>query len=396
MQVLQAQRDRVDPQLAGEHVDAALDQVDRLGDPERAGVGHAARRLVRVGAGHVAVRGLDVVGAGEHREEPGRVAGGLGGGVERAVVGDHVDGDREDAPVAGGGHAAAHRVVAGEPGRHQVLAAVLHPLHRPAEAERGGDRAHVPRIHRHLVAEAAAHVGRDDPDPVLGEPRDGGVERTVGVRRLRRAPHGQPLGHAVIGGHGAAGLHRRRVRAREHHLLLDHHLGPGEGARGGLGVAGLPVEHVIAALAHLRRAGGERRPGVDHGIERLVVDVDQLERVAGGVVVVGHHERHLLALEAHLVGGQHGLGVGRQRGHPGQPARLEVGARENGVHARMLKRGGGIDRDDAGVRERAPQDGAVQHPGQRQVVDVAALPADEPRVLLALERPVAHVSPLAS
>ena len=78
-------------------------------------------------------------------------------------------------------------------------------------------------------------------------------------------------------------------------------------------------------------SGSSALRGVDHGRQRLVLDVDQLERVARGVAVVGDDERDLLALEAHLVGGQHGLDVVRQRRHPGQAQRLEVLAGDDGV-----------------------------------------------------------------
>ena len=54
------------------------------------------------------------------------------------------------------------------------------------------------------------------------------------------------------------------------------------------------------------------------GGQDVVLDVDQLERVARRVAVLGDDERDLLALEAHLVGGQHGLDVVGQRRHPGQ------------------------------------------------------------------------------
>ena len=74
-------------------------------------------------------------------------------------------------------------------------------------------------------------------------------------------------------------------------------------------------------------SGSSALAGVDDRGQQLVLDVDQLERVAGRVAVVGDHERDLLALEAHLVGGQHGLRVVRERRHPGQPLRLEVLAR---------------------------------------------------------------------
>ena len=55
--------------------------------------------------------------------------------------------------------------------------------------------------------------------------------------------------------------------------------------------------------------GVERLAGVDDRVERLVLDVDQLERVAGRVAVLGDDEGDLLALEADLVGGEHGLHV---------------------------------------------------------------------------------------
>ena len=60
-QVLHPQLGRVHAQLGGEHVDHPLDQVHRLGDPERAGVRDPARRLVGVHPCHLAVRRLQVV-----------------------------------------------------------------------------------------------------------------------------------------------------------------------------------------------------------------------------------------------------------------------------------------------------------------------------------------------
>src|SRR6185437_4761808 len=51
------------------------------------------------------------------------------------------------------------------------------------------------------------------------------------------------------------------------------------------------------------------------------------------------------------------------------------------VHAGDLPRLAGVDGLDAGVRQRAAQDLHVQHAGQRDVVGVVALAADEPAVL---------------
>ncbi len=65
-------------------------------------------------------------------------------------------------------------------------------------------------------------------------------------------------------------------------------------------------------------SGARARAYVDDRGQHLVVDVDQLEGVAGGVPVLGDDEGDLLALEADLVGGQHGLHVVGQGRHPGQ------------------------------------------------------------------------------
>ena len=224
-QVLHPQLGGIHAELVGEAVDDALDEVHRLGDAERAGVGDTTGRLVRVHARDLAVRGAVVVRAGEDVEEAGRVLRRLGGGVERTVVGDHVDAEPDDLAVARRGDRALHVVVAGEAGRHQVLGAVLHPLDRLAGDDRPDDRAHVAGIDRHLVAEAAADVGRDHLDLVLGQAGDERVHGAVGVRRLRVRPERELAGHRVHVGDGAARLHRRRVRPRVQHVLRHDDVG---------------------------------------------------------------------------------------------------------------------------------------------------------------------------
>jgi hypothetical protein len=176
--------------------------------------------------------------------------------------------------------------------------------------------------------------------------------------------------------------------ARVDDLLGDNDIGLREGGVGGRRIAGLPVEAVVVGLAfevgpdHLgiRR---QRLPDVDDGVERFVVDVDQFQRVARRVVVLGDDERHLLALEPDLVGGQDGLHVVGQRRHPGEALLGQVGTGHHGLDLRMCLGRRHIDSDDLGVRVRRTQDRKVQHAGQADVVDVVALTADEPRILLA-------------
>ena len=204
-------------------------------------------------------------------------------------------------------------------------------------------------------------------------------------------PHGQLAGDRVEVGDRAAGFQRRRVRARVDQVRADHHVGGGEDRVGGRLVARAPVEDVVAVrqvLPDHRRARFEGGRRVGQGRQRLVVDRDQLQRIPGRVPVRGHHEGDLLALETHLVGGQHGLHVTEQRGHPRQVPFGQISAGQHRGHGRVGAGRAGVDRDDPGVRERAAQDRAVQHAGPRDVVDERALAPDEPGVLLARDRPV--------
>ena len=313
---------------------------------------------------------------------------GLRGAVEGPVVGEYVDPDPEDPAVPGRGDLALHVVVAGERGGHQVLAPVLDPLDRLPGEDRADHREHVAGVDADLVAEAAADVRGDDLDVVLGDPGDQRVDRAVRVRRLVGRPDREPAGHPVHAGDGAAGLHRRRVHARVEHLLGDHHVGGGEHLVRERLVAGLPVEDVVVGapldvVADHRRVRVERLAGVHDGRQVVVLDVDQLERVPGGVLVLGDDHRHLLALEAHLVGGEDGLHVGAQRRHPGEVERLEGGPGDDRPHLRVRLRLAGVDRHDPGVRDGAAQDRGVQHAGDDEVVEVVPLATQEAGVLLA-------------
>ena len=381
---------RVEPELVRGGLDEPLDQVRRLGDAERAAVGDAARRLVRVRAVGHDVRRRDVVRAGDDVEEAGLELRRLRVGEEGAVVGEQLDLQAHHA-VALDRELAAHVVVAGEAGRDQVPRAVLDPLHRPADQQRGRRRDDVARVDRHLVAEAAADVGRDDPDLVLGQPGDDGEQRPVRMWSLRRHVDRRLAGRRVDVRDAAAALERRRMAARVEGVERDDAVGLGERALGGVRVARLPVVDVVRGLALLvvtdqGRVLGERLLRARDRRERLVVDLDQLERVLRDVRRLGDHGRDLLALEAHLVRGEHSLRVAGERRHPGEVVRRERLAGDHRHDAGQLRRPRDVDRADARVRERAAQELHVEHPRQDDVVDVRPLAANEAGVLLALDR----------
>jgi len=238
-EALHPQLDRIDAHLEGERVDHPLDEVDRLGDPERAAVRNPAGGLVGVRRLDLDVRGLQIVGTADDVKEPSRKLGRLRGAVKGAVVGDRVDPEARDLALLGA-QVGVHHVVAGEAGRHQVLRSVLDPLDRYAGDDRTGDRAHVARIDGNLVAEAAADVLASDPDHVLGEPGHMGVDSPVGVGRLVAVVDVELAGLRVEVGDHAARLERGRVTARVDDVPRDNRVGLGEGLIGGFLVAGLP------------------------------------------------------------------------------------------------------------------------------------------------------------
>ena len=121
---------------------------------------------------------------------------------------------------------------------------------------------------------------------MLGQAGHERVQRAVRVRCLCGAPQIELRVDGVELRNAAARLHRSRVHARVDHVLGHHHIGLVEHGVGGVLVARVPVEDVVVGLAldvgpDHRRVRVERLAGVHHGGQYLVVDVDQLERVAG-------------------------------------------------------------------------------------------------------------------
>ena len=145
----------------------------------------------------------------------------LGGRVERAVVGDHVrPAPPRILPSLVAAISPVHDVVAREAGRHEVLRAVLHPLDRLA-GRRSSRRSRTRSPGRSAPCCRSRRRCRGDDHRILcsGSPATSAYTRAVRVRRLGRAPERQLAGDRVDVGDRAAGLHRRRVRARVEHVL---------------------------------------------------------------------------------------------------------------------------------------------------------------------------------
>ena len=86
------------------------------------------------------------------------------------------------APSASKAIATVGVLVAGLPGGEEVLAPVLHPLHRGTELRRRQHQAHLVALHHDLLAEATTGVAHHDADAVLGDAEQPGAERPDLVR----------------------------------------------------------------------------------------------------------------------------------------------------------------------------------------------------------------------
>ena len=147
--------------------------------------------------------------------------------------------------------------------------------------------------------------------------------RLQNVERLRdHAAHVE--GHLRGGGHrdapervgcreGAEGFHGRGLRGLAGVGALKDDVALGEGLLQIAVIAGTAAHQVARDVAALREHKGHVALGVDHDVvieclgkveqrlEHLVVDLDELERLVGGLLGLGGDNRHLLVLIAHEV-----------------------------------------------------------------------------------------------
>ena len=145
--------------------------------------------------------------------------------------------------------------------------------------------------------------------------------------------------------------------------LVHHEVGAGE-----------PLGHVarpkpllgqqVTAGIYLRCAVRQRVLRGEHGGERAILDVDQLERRGGRLGRRGHDKRHGIASLANPAVHQDRLVL--------QPASVsvlpgDVPRRQDGHHAVQHERPFGAYLQDLGMGVRTPQGSGMQHPLHREV-----------------------------
>ena len=268
-----------------------------------------------------------------------------------------------------------------------VLRAGLDPLDRPPELARGPARDQLLAVDLELGAEAAADVGGDHANVVLGQAEQQRHEQPHEVRHLGRGPERQRT-RAVVGQH-APRLDRRAGDPVVDDLALDDHVGVGE-PRLDVASGQRPLVHLVGAECLVDEwPSRERGLGIDDRRQRFVLDDHVLDRVVDRVAVVADHHRDRIpdvvddpARQRPVLGV---VDVDARR-HPRHRQRRReirrVGAGVDGVDPRSRCGGGRVDRDDLGVCLGRADERRPQHPGQRDVVDIASATDDQRRVLL--------------
>ncbi len=119
----------------------------------------------------------------------------------------------------------------------------------------------------------------------------------------------------------------------------------------------------------LGRPVAQRLFGAQHGLQHLVLDLDERRGRARRRFVLGGHRRQHVADAAHLLadGDEAGPVVVDQ---PVPALARHVGRRDHGRDAGQRRGRAGVDRDDPGAGVGGERNGAVQQPRPRHVVHV--------------------------
>ena len=148
---------------------------------------------------------------------------------------------------------------------------------------------------------------------------------------------------------------------------------------------GVRTKGLVAALVQPRCLRFERTFDVDHHRERIQVKLDQLNRIFGRLQGLGNHHRYRLTRVPDPVRSERSAGRrpgSVSRGLDRERIQLgEISRHENRYHARRASGRSYIQARDPGMRVMTSQEDGVEQAHRMEVIDVAAGPAQEARVL---------------
>ena len=343
-EIAQSYLARIHAELDRGHIHQPLHDEGR-DRPADAAIG-AKRRFRGRHAAHPALIIGDAIGPGQKAHHLDRLER-RGPRIDRigADVAYDVGAQRRDMPFAVERDLGVDDLVKALAAREQILHAVRGPFDGARQQPRRGGDENLFGIERTLAAETTADILRDDPHAMAGN-----IERlrqriAHDARHLRRRIQCQRLAAGVVFGKVGARLDRNR--------RLSVHAKPAADAHRRLGKRGVDVaalefaahHHVGAGLiVQQRRAVFQRLFRIDHERQRLVFDIDELQRVFGLIAALRDDTDDRLADIAHL--------AARQRQERCRVVVLHARGRDQNLDV-VGKIIGREDGDDAG-RRRAP------------------------------------------
>ena len=226
---------------------------------------------------------------------------------------------------------------------HQITPAVVgkhgfgplrHPAHRTAQRPRGLGHAEILRVGHRLHAEPTAHIGIGHAHRVFGQAEGFGQKPLMRPDALPAQRHMQ----AALGPFGIAAtrLHGVDDDAVVTNLEPDAMGGFGK-SRLNLGlIAHMPVKGAVVGGLCVQRLTA--RGDIHLGGQIVGLEKDHLNRVAGLLQTLGHHQRHRLAHIAHAVLGQHRA---QRRRAFAAIAVVDDRMRQGDIHSRRFQIGAG-------------------------------------------------------
>ena len=278
-----------------------------------------------------------------------------------------------------------------------MLAAILDPLHRPAQFARQERDQQIFRIDMAFDAETAADIERDAADAGLRKFQHRGRLAPQPMHDLGRRPDRHRIGPRIVQSDHAAAFHRHGGVA----MMIKAPLQPMRRARKrAVGVAFANREGADQVGAELvvddGCARGERQFGIEHGRQRIEIEIDQLGCVFRRIAVLRHDDSHRLADVPDLIVRQQRLlridelvlhlrrPFARQRKLGVRHRRQKLGELRAGQRIDNAGRRGGarhIDRFYARMSDRASDKHRMQHMRQFEIGDELAAAGEETAIL---------------
>src|SRR5579859_2229462 len=154
-----------------------------------------------------------------------------------------------------------------------------------------------------------------------------------------------------------------------------------------IAVALAKLDEQVARLAAMgkRRAGPQRGAAIGDRRQRLVIHLNQGGGILGNGAGTRDHDRDGFAHERDFVLGENKwrdigrqlIGAKLQRQALGGQKRRQIGGAEHRMHAGQPAGGARVDTANAGMGVRAAHERGFEHTGKFQIIDKAALAADE-------------------